>query len=216
MEQPKGSGLVRVRASLQFGDVNIATIEHNNQPHVVGKHVARALGYADDSAVSEHVASGDLRAGVHHEVVSGASLRPLKAAGVVGPRARAVTLLTERGLYRLLLLSKMPKALEFQDWVEGTLIPQAFRASAPPQVDAFDDRTEPRISAPKQIPPPLPPQLPAVRDPSQPGDQLRHRIRVAVVNAPLSVVVAMYEALIAVTPDEAVPRRAAAPAARPR
>jgi hypothetical protein len=71
--------------------------------------------------------AGQTRAEVHDRKLTGDSLAKFKQnAGelvAIAPRTRHLLVLTRRGLYRVLMLSRQPKALAFQDWLETEVLP---------------------------------------------------------------------------------------------
>ena len=92
--------------SPEFGQIR--TIERGGEPWFVGKDVAEALGYANArNAVPDHVDDEDkLRTQIEY-------------AG----QKREVTLITESGLYSLVLSSKLPGAKQFKRWITSEVIP---------------------------------------------------------------------------------------------
>lgn len=92
----------------QFGEVRIVTIE--GEPWFVGKDVAEALGYSDTAkAVRNHVSSGQRRS---------------SRIGVTGAVSEQVmTVLSEAGVWRLVMRSNKPEAVKFQDWLAEDVIP---------------------------------------------------------------------------------------------
>lgn len=89
----------------QFG--SIRTIEINNEPWLVGKDVALALGYTNpQKAIRDHVDAED---------------RTVNDSFTVN--GTAITLINESGLYSLILSSKLPNAKEFKRWVTAEVLP---------------------------------------------------------------------------------------------
>ena len=75
----------------------------------VGKDVAEVLNYADpQKAIKMHVDEED----------------KLTRQIVVSGQRRNVWLITESGLYALILASKLPQAREFKHWVTSEVLPQ--------------------------------------------------------------------------------------------
>ena len=90
----------------EFGDIRTVTI--NDEPWLVGKDVAEALGYANPkNAVPDHVDGEDKLS------------TQIEYAG----QKRTVTLINESGLYSLVLSSKLPGARKFRHWVTAEVLP---------------------------------------------------------------------------------------------
>lgn len=90
----------------EFGAVRTVDIDH--EPFFVGSDVAGCLGYADTpKAVKMHVDDED----------------KLTRQIVVSGQNRNVILISESGLYSLILSSKIPTAKKFKHWVTAEVIP---------------------------------------------------------------------------------------------
>ena len=94
----------------EFGEIR--TIEIDGEPWMVGKDVAKALGYSNTKdALARHVDPEDKR---HDD-------------GVVIPdpmgREQHPTVINESGLYSLVLSSNLPTAKKFKRWVTGYVLP---------------------------------------------------------------------------------------------
>ena len=77
-------------------------------PWFVARDVAAVLGYANGNRdVARHTSEGQRR-----------EYRIGTAGGV-----QTAVLLNEPGVYRLIMRSNMPKAVEFQDWLAGEVLP---------------------------------------------------------------------------------------------
>lgn len=76
----------------------------------MAKDVAEALGYKDtDSAVRNHCKCAEL-------------FKPGNLPGLeIGPRGAYC--IPERDIYRLVLKSTLPSALQFEEWVVGEVLP---------------------------------------------------------------------------------------------
>ena len=93
-----------------FGNVRVVMIE--DEPWMVGKDVAKALGYTDVAhAILDHVEEED-------RVNS-------KTQGQNAPEfgQRGAWLINESGLYSLTFSSKLPAAKEFKRWVTKEVLP---------------------------------------------------------------------------------------------
>lgn len=96
-----------------FGLVDLRVVEQDGQPWFVASDVCRAIGYAVKP-------SGDVN--VYH------ALNPLNADEVIthrmsGNRGTAAKLISESGLYKLVMRSDKPEARAFQDWVTRVVLP---------------------------------------------------------------------------------------------
>lgn len=97
--------------SEEFGEVRTVTID--NEPWLVGKDVALALGYSNASkAVSTHVEEEDR------------ILKVLEADSRNGNVVKTqTTLINESGLYALIFGSKLESAKRFKHWVTSEVLP---------------------------------------------------------------------------------------------
>lgn len=93
----------------QFGQVR--TIEIDGNPWFVAKDVTDALGYTESkSALKSHVSAGQRQ-----------TVNLTDPSSVTGNRV--MSLINEAGLYRLIMRSNLPRAVEFQDWVAEEVLP---------------------------------------------------------------------------------------------
>lgn len=100
---------IQIFNSQEFGSIRSLMIE--DDPWLVGKDVADALGYANASkAVIDRVEAEDKRT----EVI------PYSQNGKTVGR---ITLINESGLYSLILSSKLPAAKKFKRWVTSEVLP---------------------------------------------------------------------------------------------
>lgn len=91
-----------------FGEVRTTVID--GEPWLVGKDVAKALGYSNPSnAVVAHVDDEDKT--TYSFQVSGSNYKT------------KATLINESGLYSLVLSSKLPTAKKFKRWVTSEVLP---------------------------------------------------------------------------------------------
>lgn len=92
----------------QFGQVRSVTIE--GEPWFVGKDIAEALGYADPAqAVRKNVSAGQRRSSL---------------IDVNGPVSqKQMSIISEAGVWRLVMRSNKEEAVKFQDWLAEEVIP---------------------------------------------------------------------------------------------
>ena len=94
----------------EFGTIRVVSIE--DEPWLVGKDVAEALGYANPrKALDDHVDAEDKMQG------DGVTIRDS-----IG-RDQHPTIINESGLYSLVLSSKLPGAKKFRRWVTSEVLP---------------------------------------------------------------------------------------------
>lgn len=90
----------------EFGEIHTFWIDGN--PYFIGKEVATKLGYKDtDKAIRDHLKN-------KHKLT-----RQIGGSG----QNRNMTLISEAGLYTLILKSTLPAAEKFQDWVTEEVLP---------------------------------------------------------------------------------------------
>lgn len=90
----------------EFGEIRTFWID--GKPYFIGKEVAHKLGYKDtDKAIRDHVKN-------KHKLT-----RQIGGSG----QNRNMTLISEPGLYTLILKSTLPAAEKFQDWVTEEVLP---------------------------------------------------------------------------------------------
>lgn len=114
-----------------FGEYPLTILEIRGVVSFIALEVGRALGYSEDGAnfvvsVGQWAKNGEIRQGEHLIRVEGEDLAEVKALTSetdVSRRAPSLLLLTERGLYRSLILSGGPKAATFRDWLDGVVLP---------------------------------------------------------------------------------------------
>ena len=86
----------------------VRTVSIDGDPWLVGKDVARALGYQNPQrAIREHVDDEDK--GVTEMVTPGGK--------------QSLPIINESGVYSLIFSSKLPKAKEFKHWVTSEVLP---------------------------------------------------------------------------------------------
>lgn len=101
----------------EFGQLRTVTI--NDEPWLVGKDVAAALGYSNTKkALSDHVDDEDKLQG------DGVTIRDPMG------REQNPTVINESGLYSLVLSSKLPSAKKFRRWVTSDVLPSVRKHGA--------------------------------------------------------------------------------------
>ena len=104
---------IQLFTSEMFGNVRVVTI--NDEPWFVGKDVAECLGFKRPAdAIKSHVK--DHQKGVGKLPTPGGM--------------QEVTVISEGGLYRLTMRSKLPNAERFQDWVTDEILPSVRKHGA--------------------------------------------------------------------------------------
>lgn len=89
----------------EFGSVRV--VEHNGEPWFVARDVAKALGYQNTvEAVNTHCKKAN-------------DFRDSKML----PSATPMKIIPESDVYRLVMRSNLPGAVEFQDWVVEDVLP---------------------------------------------------------------------------------------------
>lgn len=110
----------------------VRTIVRDGEPWLVGRDVALALGYVNPrDALSKHVPD-------HHRGVS----RIATPSG-----QQEMTIISEPGMYRLILRSNTELADQFQEWVTAYVLPTIRRTgsfSVAPPAPALPDLTTPQ------------------------------------------------------------------------
>lgn len=97
----------------EFGEIR--TVDVDGEPWLVGKDVAKALGYSNTKdALSKRVDAEDKR-GSQIATPSG---------------MQEMVIINESGLYSLIFSSKLPKAKEFKRWVTSEVLPSIRRTGS--------------------------------------------------------------------------------------
>lgn len=105
----------------EFGQLRTVTI--NDEPWLVGKDVAAALGYSDTfGALKKHVDDEDKQNCQNDSFESN----------------RGMTVINESGMYSLVLSSKLPTAKKFRRWVTSEVIPSIRKHGAYITTDTLD------------------------------------------------------------------------------
>lgn len=92
--------------SPEFGEIR--TVEVNGEPWLVGKDVARALGYKDATKAARERVDAEDRGVAKMDTPSG---------------QQEMTIINESGVYSLVLGSKLPGAKKFKRWVTSEVLP---------------------------------------------------------------------------------------------
>lgn len=95
---------LQIFKNAEFGEVRV--VEHEGQPWFVASDVAKALGYEKpNNAVNEHCKKVN-----KFSYPNSGQLQPYN-------------IIPESDVYRLVMRSNLPKAIEFQDWICEEVIP---------------------------------------------------------------------------------------------
>ena len=114
---------LQVFSKEEFGQIR--GVQINGESWIVGKDVAKALGYSDiNKAVVMHVDEEDKKLND-------------KSSSSFGQRG--ATLINESGVYSLILSSKLPRAKEFKRWVTSEVLP-SIRKTGSYSVSKIDDK----------------------------------------------------------------------------
>lgn len=102
-------------------------------PYFIPREVGEAIGYAKPEQVAKRISErwrDDLVEGSDYERLSHAELLEKFRGPKVGPLDfpnRGMILLSEQGLYGVLMLARAPKARDFRKWVRSEVLPQIAR-----------------------------------------------------------------------------------------
>jgi len=97
---------IQIFKSVEFGSVR--TLEIDGVIHFVAKDITQALGYSNArDAISKHVDNED---------------KGVAICDTLGGK-QEMTVITESGLYSLILSSKLPNAKKFKRWVTAEILP---------------------------------------------------------------------------------------------
>lgn len=116
-----------------YNDAQVRTILVNDEPHFVAGDVCAILGYDHTPSAIRRLDDDEYTQATLPQVAP--NVRP------AGPPSRPVTVVTEPGLYSLILWSQKPGAKAFKRWVTHEVLPQLRRtgtygvAPTPPPVD---------------------------------------------------------------------------------
>ncbi|WP_155286091.1 phage antirepressor [Lacticaseibacillus zhaodongensis] len=93
----------------------VRTVDVNGEPYFVGKDIAEALGYSNTKdALQKHVDADD----------------KLRSRITTSGQAREMTVISESGMYSLVLSSKLPSAKKFKHWVTSEVLPSVRKHGA--------------------------------------------------------------------------------------
>ena len=154
-----------------FKGVDIIGIPFEGNLYFPLSCIEKGLEYAEwglTTQLARWIDKDLVRDGVHVQKFTNGRLAALKvAAGIysancrVDAKAHHAWMATEAGVYRILLLSKRPQAIAFQDWLEQDLLPTLNRTGS-----YALPGTAPQLTAPAPAPalpaPEAPPALPAL------------------------------------------------------
>lgn len=105
-----------------FGDIR--GLEINGEPWLVGRDVAKVLGYKNISdALKKHIDEED---------------KGVAKCDTLGG-AQEMTVINESGFYSLVLRSKLPEAKKFKRWVTSEVLPQIRKTGGYIPVNEEDD-----------------------------------------------------------------------------
>lgn len=98
-----------------FADLELRVIMHMAEPWFVLMDVCRALELAPNKGGY----------GLHTRKLGADEIAPVSELGakIPGTRGNAVKLVSESGLYKLIMRSDKPEARKFQDWVTREVLP---------------------------------------------------------------------------------------------
>ncbi|EHX3475180.1 Bro-N domain-containing protein, partial [Listeria monocytogenes] len=98
-----------------FEGNEVRTVFIENEPHFIGKDVAKVLGYSNSrDALKRHVFLKN-KGVVKHDSLGG---------------SQNLTAINEAGLYQLIFKSKLESAERFQDWVTSEVLPSVRKHGA--------------------------------------------------------------------------------------
>ena len=116
-----------------FEGNTLTLIEYKGAPSYIANEVGAALGYAGRRLVTNIGGkwAGEFREGEHYHHLAGpelALLREVVTDSVTTSKfAPSLLLLTEAGLYRVLMLTGKPAGLRLRDWLDSEVLPSIAR-----------------------------------------------------------------------------------------
>jgi prophage antirepressor-like protein len=126
MDHPSTNAGVRLLPTPAFHTHDITTIELAGRPLVLPQSISVALAYADRNSVMELITqkwSDEFVPNVHMVTLTGEALRPLKDADIIDKRSPSLTLLTESGLWLVLMLTNKPAGKALRQWLSTEALP---------------------------------------------------------------------------------------------
>lgn len=125
--------------SFDFDNHRLTIIEMDGTIYLIAKKVGKALGYADEGRALINKISGEwsspereggpeLRADTHFLKIEGERLSELRVvitdSVIANPKTRSLLLLTETGLWRVLILTGKPAGIRLRDRLDSEILPQ--------------------------------------------------------------------------------------------
>lgn len=102
--------------------VSVRMIEKNGEPWFIAKDVADALGYKDSQkAITTHCKKSSTFGNIF--MVGDSPSLDGKPLSEVTPNWRAIKIIPESDLYRLIIKSELQSAIVFQDWIVEEVLP---------------------------------------------------------------------------------------------
>ena len=216
---------ITVQSAYRFSEATITALMVEGEPVFPVVQVEAALGYQPkklSNAVRRWQKAGRMRS-EHTTVIDGSALRDcgpqIEDRKINASMIRSLLCLTERGVYRALMLSRRPQAVVFQDWLETEVLPSIRRTGryAMAEEPAAAPAAPPAVAAPAAAvggsggappPPRLPPgselvpagsfrRGPDGREVPSLWAQIRAELRNHVLDLPLVDVVAVHRMLMA-------------------
>lgn len=146
---------------VSFGDHRLSIVEMGGRIYMIAKEVGQSLGYGSEggrlATMVTHEWAAEMKEGIHWLMLTGERLAEVililrkteDQNGAGWSKARRLLLLTEQGLYRVLMLAGGPVACRFRDWLDSEVLPQLRKTGT---------YTLPGAGAPPSLPPPPPPK----------------------------------------------------------
>ena len=138
---------LQVFANPEFGEIRSVLID--GEPWLVGKDVAKALGYKEPSKAAREKVDPEDRGVSKIDTPSG---------------TQTMTIINESGLYSLVLSSKLPDAKKFKRWVTSEVLPAIRKTGSYQITDANNTQPCVNIEIIQQLRQTPMEQMPAVLD----------------------------------------------------
>jgi prophage antirepressor-like protein len=113
--------------TFSFRGVNLRALTIDGNPWFVAADVCRCLGLPFGNGAGSTARYLRNLAADERRAVSRAASGATCATLFKGTQASCLTLITESGLYKLIMRSDKPQAREFQDWVTREVLPSIRR-----------------------------------------------------------------------------------------